>query len=156
MRIYKRREWGTIDTMTSTVLSIFLATISISFCLAYISVLSKFKKTNIALGKMFLANNVLKEYIEKQKTLSTINEEEIHQENFIKFLSDSRDWAFNYIEEVQKGLEDFINSVDSHVAYFDESELTFSTEQTHHVAMKQISKSYKELKKLLPKEAEKQ
>ena len=141
--------------MNSMLLAFFI-TLSVSFGIAYVSVLSKLKKMNIAFAQMLLANNILEEYIEKEKGLPTKNEEEIHKENFIKFLSDSRDWAFNYIEEVQKGLEEFINDVDAHIAYFDEYGIVLSTEQPHYMAMKQISKSYKELKKLLPEEAEKQ
>ncbi len=75
---------------------------------------------------------------------------DVHQENFIKFLSDSRESAFEYIEEVQKGLENFVNDVDSHINYFDEYGSVLSEGRPDFVAMTQISKSYKELKKLLP------
>lgn len=139
----------------NSIFLVFFITLSISFAIAYVSVLSKLKKMNIAFAQMLLANNILEEYIQKEKGLPTKNEEEIHKENFIKFLSDSRDWAFNYIEEVQKGLEDFVNDVDAHISYFDEYGIVLSTEQPHYMAMKQISKSYKELKKLLPEEVEK-
>jgi hypothetical protein len=30
----------------------------------------------------------------------------VHKENFIKFLSDSRDWAFEYIEQSQKTIKE--------------------------------------------------
>jgi hypothetical protein len=30
----------------------------------------------------------------------------VHKENFIKFLSDSRDWAFEYIETSQKTIKE--------------------------------------------------
>jgi hypothetical protein len=34
-------------------------------------------------------------------------------EGFLKFISDSRDWAFKYIEDVQLAIEDFNKAVDS-------------------------------------------
>jgi hypothetical protein len=34
-------------------------------------------------------------------------------EGFLKFISDSRDWAFKYIEDVQKAIEDFNRAIDS-------------------------------------------
>jgi hypothetical protein len=34
-------------------------------------------------------------------------------EGFLKFISDSRDWAFKYIEDVQLAIEDFNKAIDS-------------------------------------------
>ena len=138
--------------MTNMFFSLFLGTLAFSFCLAYVSVLSKLKKMNIAFAQMILANNILEEYIEKEKTLPAKNEEEIHKENFIKFLSDSRDWAFTYIEDVQDGLEKFISTIETDIIHFDEHSSNY--EQTnYHSFMKKISKEYKELKKLMPIES---
>ena len=86
---------------------------------------------------------------------STKNDEEdndVHKENFIKFLSDSRDWAYEYIENVQSGLNKFVSDVDAHISHFDEYGETLSMSRPDYAAMKNISKSYKELKKLLPTE----
>lgn len=74
-----------------------------------------------------------------------------HQESFIKFLSDSRDSAFQYIEEVQKELEEFIEKVDPEMSYFDEYGDVMAMEPNYN-SMKKISTAYKELKKLLPDE----
>ena len=35
-----------------------------------------------------------------------MSDDTIHKENFIKFLSDSRDWAFEYIERSQKTIKE--------------------------------------------------
>jgi hypothetical protein len=77
---------------------------------------------------------------------------DVHKENFIKFLSDSRDWAYEYIEDVQSGLNKFVSSVDADIAYFDEYGDVLSVERPDYAAMKNISAAYKELKKLLPVE----
>jgi hypothetical protein len=76
----------------------------------------------------------------------------VHKESFIKFLSDSRDWAYEYIETVQSGLNKFVSDVDADISYFDEYGETLSMGRPDFAAMKNISTSYKELKKLLPKE----
>lgn len=85
---------------------------------------------------------------------STKKEEEdsdVHKENFIKFLSDSRDWAYLYIEDVQKGLSKFVSEIEPEIAYFDEYGIVGEA-YPHYHSMKKISQEYKELKKLLPEE----
>jgi hypothetical protein len=77
---------------------------------------------------------------------------DMHQENFIKFLSDSRDWAFEYIESVQKGLDKFVSEVDASISYFDEYGEVLSINRPDYDSMKRISVAFKELKKLLPEE----
>lgn len=78
---------------------------------------------------------------------------DIHKENFIKFLSDSRDWAYEYIEDVQEGLLKFVNDIEPEIAYFDEYGLVGDA-YPHYHSMKKISGAYKELKKLLPEDQE--
>ena len=86
--------------------------------------------------------------LKKQIEAISSDEQKIHNENFIKFLSDSREWAFSYIEEVQTGINKFINDVDKEILYFDEYGDTIHTPMNK--PMKIISKSYKDLKKLMP------
>ena len=100
----------------------------------------KIKNKNILFEKYFNA-------IQENKLM---DEENIHKENFIKFLSESRDWAYEYIETVQKGLNSFVDSVDSEINHFDNYGDTLSMVRPDYQAMSKISKSYKELKKLLP------
>lgn len=92
----------------------------------------------------------------KIQTLSSLKDNDdmnndVHKENFIKFLSDSRDWAYEYIQDVQNGLEKFINEIEPEIAYFDEYGLVGDA-YPHYHSMKKISAEYKELKKLLPTE----
>jgi hypothetical protein len=77
------------------------------------------------------------------------SDNDVHKENFIKFLSDSRDWAYEYIEDVQSGLKKFVNEIEPEIAYFDEYGLVGDA-YPHYHSMKKISQEYKELKKLLP------
>jgi hypothetical protein len=89
-----------------TSLLIFFATMSISLSIAYLSLFDKVKKCNLALTKLFLENEGLKEFAFQNKNIDTQSEDGIHKENFIKFLSDSRDWAFEYIETSQKTIKE--------------------------------------------------
>lgn len=69
-------------------------------------------------------------------------------EGFIKFISDSRDWAFDYIENVQDGINKFIIDAGPSIEYWEEYGAVMDTPLD--VGMRQISLSYKELKSLLP------
>ena len=92
-------------------------------------------------------------FISSQKDQGSDND--VHKENFIKFLSDSRDWAYEYIETVQSGLNQFVNDVDADISYFDEYGDALSMSRPYYNSMKNISKAYSELKKLLPTEENK-
>lgn len=70
-------------------------------------------------------------------------------EAFLKFVSDSRDWAYEYIDEVQQGINKFITDIEPEISYFDEYGI-IGEAYPHYHSMKKISESYKELKKLLP------
>ena len=96
------------------------------------------KKLSVAYSKvtqLMLSNNKL--------------DNNVHQESFIKFLSDSRDSAFEYIEEVQAGITNFVEDVDAEISYFDEYGDVMAM-QPNYQSMKKISMAYKKLKKLLP------
>jgi len=74
-------------------------------------------------------------------------------EDFLKFVSDSRDWAYQYIEEVQAGLSSFINEVGPQIDYY--REYGSSVEgmlAPHDFALKKISSEFEKLKTLLPED----
>ena len=101
--------------------------------------------------KMSLQNIELKEVILKQYTnLNTDNR--VAEESFLKFISESRDWAFQYIEEVQGGLKEFVSKVDPVIAYFDRFGDILSNQRPDYESMKTISAAYKDLIKVLPVE----
>ena len=131
---------------------IVFATLSVCFAAAYLLILSQSVKLKRDIAKLFIEKTLLQEYVDITKSTKEKekSDDSIHKEHFIKFLSDSRDWAFGYIEEVQVGLSKFVNDVDSYISYFDKYGDTISTERPDYAAMLQISKAYKELKQLLP------
>ncbi len=79
---------------------------------------------------------------------------ETDSDAFLKFVSDSRDWAYQYIDDVQKSLNKFIIDIEPEISYFDEYGAV-GTAYPHYHSMKKISGAYKELKKLLPEDYDK-
>ena len=139
--------------MLSNIIIVILGTFTISFAVAYASVLYKLSKLTQEFARLFISHQSLQNFVEKNDA-ALKNDVDIHKENFIKFLSDSRDWAFAYIEDVQKGLERFMSNVEADIKYFD-SFSTLSDGSPNNELLKNISKEYKELKKLMPEEAPK-
>lgn len=136
------------------ILIIVFATLTVCFALSYMLVLKQSIKLKKDISKLFIENTLLQEYVDLTKSTKTKedSDESIHKENFIKFLSDSRDWAFSYIESVQKGLTKFVSDVDADVSHFDEYGDALSMSRPDYLSMKNISKAYKELKTLLPED----
>ncbi len=58
------------------------------------------------MAELFIKNAALEELTNRIKNDAGISDDSIHKENFIKFLSDSRDWAFEYIETSQKTIKE--------------------------------------------------
>lgn len=74
-----------------------------------------------------------------------------NSEGFLRFVSESRDWAFEYIEQVQSGLASFVDEVGPLIDYFDNyGEAGPIGPNTD--ALRKISAEFKTLKDLLPKE----
>ena len=58
------------------------------------------------LGQMFIKNKALEQISFQIKNSASLSDDVTHKENFIKFLSDSRDWAFEYIESSQQTIKE--------------------------------------------------
>jgi hypothetical protein len=102
-------------------------------------------------NRIILANTL--NLLLMQQSISDGNktDKEKANEDFLKFVSDSRDWAYQYIEEVQSGLKLFIDEVGPQVEHYDKyGPSVDGMVAPHDFALKKISKAYKELKKLLP------
>ena len=116
-----------------------------------------FKNVQLKIKLSSTTVELLKAHIDKtiisEKLLEINNKKEIDpsSEAFLKFVSDSRDWAYQYIDEVQEGLNKFIVDIEPEIAYFDEYGIVGSA-YPHYYSMKKISSAYKELKGLLPED----
>lgn len=94
-------------------------------------------------------------YSEMQKSLKAIMEEQQTKEieksdGFLKFVSESRDWAFSYIEDVQSKLSEFDKRMDGIVEYY--SIYGPEIEGLHIDLLNKVSEAYQDLKSALPKE----
>ena len=134
----------------SNIIIIVLGTLTASFAIAYSVTIYRITKINQAFAKLFISHESLQDFIAKNN-IEFKNDSDIHKENFIKFLSDSRDWAFDYIEEVQTGLDKFIKEIEPEMKYFSEFGLVGSS-YPHYYSMKKILAAYEELTKLMPSE----
>ena len=138
--------------MINSIILISLSTLCVSFAIAYSITLKKLARLTQECAKLFIDNKTLEEFI-ATNNVEFKNDSDIHKENFIKFLSDSRDWAFAYIEEVQRGLTKFVDDVEPEISYFKEyGDLT--SMKPNYYSLKRITEAYEELTKLLPKEEE--
>jgi hypothetical protein len=131
-----------------------LAVASAVFLLSYLYTLNKLVVSKRTANKLYVDNFALEQYINMlQDSKSSAKDQEVHKENFLKFLSDSRDWAFSYIEEVQAGLKEFAEDIHPEIEYFKEYG-DINSMQPNYYSMKKIAESYDKLIKLLPKEEE--
>ena len=138
--------------MINSIILISLSTLCVSFAIAYSITLKRLARLTQECAKLFIDNKTLEEFI-ATNNVEFKNDSDIHKENFIKFLSDSRDWAFGYIEEVQMGLTKFVNDIEPEINYFKEYGDIIAMEPNYN-SLKKITEAYDELTKLLPKEEE--
>lgn len=109
----------------------------------------------IRLKNKTLGVQLLQERIDKNIIIDKISKEldktkPIEQtDGFLKFISESRDLAFSYIEEAQGGIEKFVKNAGPEIEYFNKFG-DVSKGQPLHDSMLKISQEYEELKKLLP------
>jgi hypothetical protein len=102
-------------------------------------------------NRAILANTLKLLIMQESINSESKTEKEQSDEAFLKFVSDSRDWAYQYIDDVQSSLFKFVSDIEPEIAYFDEYGIA-SSAYPHYHSMKKISGAYKELKKLLPED----
>ena len=133
----------------NNILIISMITLVFASVAVYSKLFRNLVKSKKEIAKLLINNVVLEEYIKGIEDNKIQSDESIHKENFIKFLSDSRDWAYEYIETVQAGLNVFVDDVEPLIDYFD----TYGDAGPigpNYDALKKISVSFKELQTLLP------
>jgi hypothetical protein len=100
----------------------------------------------LALDKVALLNEIGK------LTEQTQSKEIEQTDGFLKFVSESRDWAFSYIEEVQDALKAFDKKMGPLLEY----STTYGSVVPSHLdsTIEMIDAAYKDLLKVLPKETD--
>jgi biopolymer transport protein ExbB/TolQ len=104
---------------------------SIILVLSIIAIVLKIKNNKFisVIAQLFVDKNVLSEEIDRLSFI--VNNGPSIENDFIKFLSDSRDGAYEYIEQVQTAIEALYKAMESDKE-------------------NEIDKAYKELLKFLP------
>ena len=99
---------------------------------------------------LFLIALILSKKKNKKLSLRVANLDEVANESYVKFISDSRDWAYEYIEDVQPKLTSFANKVEPQLNYYNTYGQT--VQGPHIILVKEISEAYEELKTIMPQE----
>ena len=108
--------------------------------------ITRLKQDNLVLGKAIIENAFNKVSEESKE-----DDAYIIQENFLKFVSDSREWAFDYIENTQEQLRSFINDLEKDVVFF-ENFGNLTQEYPHYDSMSKLAQHYRKIEKLLPEQ----
>lgn len=126
---------------SAVVAALFLATILLSF---------KIRDLSVKLAKEKVDNLALREKL-AELTDRGDNKNIEQTEGFIKFISQSRDWAFQYIEKVQIAIKNFQDVFHPFAtAYYDRKKTRITKEE-----FQTIVDAYRELVERLPEEGKK-
>lgn len=111
---------------------------------------SKTKKLTSQIIQISLDKAVISEQL--KKVLDKKDSESIEQsEGFLKFISQSREWAFDYIEQVQAALLEFKNKVEPEIEYSKTYGMSVA-ESVHSKIIDRISIAYEDLKTVFPED----
>ena len=129
--------------MTQTGFIILLSVLTIAFLSLFL-----YQKR---LNKLIIANTLKFLMLQEINSEQNKTDKEKSNEDFLKFVSDSRDWAYQYIDQVQEGLTKFVTDIEPEIEYFKEYG-DIGSMSPNYYSMKKITDSYEELKKLLPED----
>lgn len=143
-------------TILLEVLAIGFGLFSVIMVISYYLAVKRLNSVSYGFAQLY------KDYVAMQDILNAqtaskpaLTEDDLHRENFIKFLSESRDWAFTYIEDVQNVIKKFIDEVQPQLDYYNQyGTVVEGMVPPHDFALKKISKEIDDLKKLLPEESD--
>jgi hypothetical protein len=102
------------------------------------------------LSTMLVTSLMITKKKNKELEMRLANREEIANESYVKFLNESRNSAYEYIEDVQGQLVAFASKVEPQLNYFN----TYGTavQGPHTILVKEFSEAYEELKTIMPQE----
>jgi adenylate kinase family enzyme len=116
--------------------------IALSFILVKVRLdVLKLAKNNLELN--FENTMMLEKLIEQQDVINEISFKK--NDDFVTFLSESRDWAFSYIEDVQTSIAKFVEEVSPVLSYYDKFGRI-----NENPSMNTIFDAYTDLLKVLP------
>lgn len=95
--------------MSEAILFLIILTITPVFLISLLRLRRRYFNTVASVAALFLEKEALLEKIEKME----LTQSKDVNEGFIKFLSQSRDAAFKYIEDVQTSIQNYVDVLDS-------------------------------------------
>lgn len=114
------------------------------------NVLTKIKNKNLFIAATQAEIDRIAVYNQTQEILKREAERVENSDGFLRFVSDSREWAFSYIEEVQSSVNRFKQDLEEIVSSYDKNGASAISEKE----IEKIVLSYKDLLKILPKDEE--
>jgi hypothetical protein len=106
------------------------------------------KKGILTVAQLIIDKNILESKIMELDKVVQSQE----KEHFLKFLNDSRDAAFEYIEKSQETVRSFIRSIEKDIKHFDTYGIAVIN--TYDDLLTKVSSGLEELRELLPEEKE--
>jgi len=127
-----------------------LFVLNVTFCVFFVRSRLAHKNTIVKLIETTLLAEAYKEKLGEE--INKRDAKSLEQtEGFLKFISDSRDWAFEYIEEVQQALQDFDLQMEP-IIEWSRTYGIVNGDNAHTEALEKISLAYDKLKSVLPEE----
>jgi hypothetical protein len=116
-----------------------------------LAIKSKNRKLSAEIIQIALDKAIISERLEEELNKKDFNSIE-QSEGFLKFISQSRDWAFDYIEQVQAALLEFKNKIEPQILYA-KTYGTVSGQSPHTIIIDRISDAYDDLVKVMPEDS---
>lgn len=139
---------GSLQLFSFILLSAFLVVSVIQYTILKV----KYRKTLVELVQARIDKSVYidfyqKNLLDKKDESGFISES---QDDFVKFLSTSRDWAFGYIEDAQRVIGDILSKTDQTIKYH--KEFNSMEIEPYKTQLDTLTNAIEELKTLIPKE----
>jgi hypothetical protein len=140
-----------IDVFNLIAFSI-LFVLNVTFCVFFVRSRLAHKNTIVKLIETSLLAEAYRQKLGEE--IGNRDTKSLEQtEGFLKFISDSRDWAFGYIEEAQQALQDFALEMEP-IIEWSKTYGIVNGDNAHTEALEKISLAYDKLKSVLPEENE--
>lgn len=97
---------------------------------------------NKALKVLLIQAEIDKKITQDQFNINSNND-------FVSFLSKSREDAFLYIDTAQEAIKEFVEGVDKHIDYFNKYGIVLDQSPLHE-SMRSIAENYPKIKNLIP------
>jgi GTP-binding protein EngB required for normal cell division len=143
-----------LEDFSLTSLIVFAVTIFVVAALAYASVSTKIKNRQMFARLLQAEMDKILVYAKFEELVKEKESKNIEQtDGFLKFISESREWAFNYIEETQSAIKSFDEKVGPIVKHYKESKKSLYRRQSE--LLSEITDAYDVLMQSMPAEENK-